>query len=227
MQFKNIKAVIFDLDDTLYPQKEYTRQCLLATVPYISRVSGCNPELISAKLNSILDENGIEYKKTYNDLFEAINFEGVSHIKDIIKLFRACKPKVEAYPNVHKTLESLQSSYRLGMITDGYEIVQNYKIAQLNLSNYFERILVTDTLGIENRKPSNIPYEKMLELMGLEPELCVYVGNDPWKDFVACKSLGMRSVRINQGDYKDLILEQEYEADFCVNDIIDLLGIIK
>ena len=227
MQMEDIKAVIFDLDDTLYPQIEYTRQSLLASAPYIAEISGCGVEIVNENLNIILGWHGIEYKRIYDDLFEAISFDGKPYLQDILKLFRGCKPKISAYQNVYKVLDELNVSYRLGMITDGYEEAQKYKINELNLNDYFEKVLITDTLGIENRKPSSVPYEKLLEIMELAANECVYVGNDPRKDFIACKKLGMKSVRIKQGDYKNLVLDQEYEADYCVDDIINLLDIIN
>lgn len=224
---KDVKAFIFDLDDTLYPQKEYSRQCLFATAGYISKVSGVSVELIEKKFNEILDKNGIEYKYTFNDLFEAIGFDGMPYLKKILELFRACKPKLELFDNALEVLTKLNDNFRLALLTDGYEKVQYFKVKELGLNDFFEEILVTFTLGEENRKPSVMPYQIMLEKLGLEPFECVYVGNDPKRDFIACKRLGMKSLRINQGDYKDLFLGQEHDADFCVNDIIDIMDLLK
>lgn len=222
-----IKAFIFDLDDTLYPQKEFTRQCLLATSGYISEISGADVDFIKINLNRILDEKGIEYKYIFNDLFDIIKFDGVPHLKKILELFRTCKPELKLYKNTLEVLNVLKNNYRLALLTDGYEQVQHYKVKELELNDYFEEILVTFTLGEENRKPSTLPYEVMLNTLGLEAFECVYIGNDPKRDFIACKKLGMKSIRINQGDYKDLFLEQKYEADFCVDDIIEIVNLIK
>lgn len=223
---KDVKAVIFDLDDTLYPQKEYSRQCLLATSDYISGLSGVDVKLIKKTLNEILDKNGIEYKYAFNDLFTAIGFDGVPHLKKILELFGACQPKLQLFDNVFEVLTSLKDAYRLALLTDGYEKVQHFKVRELGLNNFFEEILVTFTLGEENRKPSVMPYQIMLEKLGLEPFECVYVGNDPNRDFLACKKIGMKSLRINQGDYKDLFLGRDYDADFCIDNILGIMDLI-
>lgn len=225
--FDKIKAFIFDLDDTLYPQKEYTRQCLLATSDYISKISRVEIDAIEKHLNCILDEKGIEYKYIFNDLFENIGFDGTPHLKEILELFRACQPKLELYENALEVLNCLKNNYRLALLTDGYEKIQHYKVQELELNDFFEEILVTYTLGEENRKPSPLPYQKLLDIMQLNAEECIYVGNDPKRDFIACKKLGMKSIRINQGDYKNLFLDKEYEADFCIDDIINLAETIK
>jgi putative hydrolase of the HAD superfamily len=50
----------------------------------------------------------------------------------------------------------------------------------------------------------------------------VYVGDDPHKDFLNIKKLGMRTIRVNRGRFKDLVLDNRYEAEITVDNLIDL-----
>lgn len=224
---QKIKSIIFDLDDTLYPQLEYTRHCLHATVNYISDISGENKGVIKDKLDEVLEKNGIEYKFIFNDLFKEINFAGMSHLKEILELFWACKPEIKVFDGVLDVLTQLKKQYRLVILTDGHVHIQEQKIDTLGIKDFFEYVLITDSLGVEYRKPSPAGYEKLLEDMNIKPQDCIYVGNDPRKDFLACKELGIKTVRIRQGDYKNLTLDKMHEADYEIDDIRDLLNIIK
>ena len=222
-----INTIIFDLDDTLYPQLEYTRQCLHATVNYISDISGENKEVIKVKLDEILEKNGIEYKFIFNDLFKEISFDGMPKLKIILELFWSCTPEIKVFDGVLDVLTQLKTQYRLAILTDGHVHIQEQKIDTLGIRDFFEYVLITDSLGVEYRKPSPAGYKKILEEMKISAQDCIYVGNDPRKDFLACKELGINTVRIRQGDYKNLTLDKIHEADCEIDDIQDLLNIIK
>ena len=224
---KKINIIVFDLDDTLYPQIEYTRQCLHSTVNYISDISGENKDVIKSKLDEILEKNGIEYKFIFHDLFKEINFDGMPQIREILELFWACKPQINLFDGVLDILTQLKTKYRLAILTDGHVHIQEQKIDTLGIKDFFETVLITDFLGAQYRKPSPAGYKKLLEDMKIKPHDCIYVGNDPRKDFLACKELGIKTVRIRQGDYKDLTLDENHEADVEIDDIADLLNIIE
>lgn len=221
------KSIIFDLDDTLYPQLEYTRQCLHATVNYISDISSDNKDFIKITLNDILEKNGIEYKFIFNDLFKEINFDGMSYLKEILTLFWSCKPEIKLFDGVWDVLTQLKIQYRLAILTDGHVHIQKQKLDTLRIKDFFEYVLITDSLGVEYRKPSLVGYKKLLEDMNINAKDCIYVGNDPRKDFLACKELGIKTVRIRQGDYKNITLDKVHEADCEIDDIKDLVNIIK
>ncbi|GHU72212.1 HAD superfamily hydrolase [Spirochaetia bacterium] len=205
--------IIFDLDDTLYPQIEYDRGCLMNTVNYVSELCGICADKVSAILNRILNEKGIEYRQIYNDLFDEIKFDGMPHIKEILTLYWQAKPDITVYPDVYFVLDQLKCKYRLAMITDGYPEVQKYKIDKLGLTEYFECVYITDIYGIDKRKPSEYVFELFLRENNIAAEKCVYIGNDPQKDFLPAKKLGMHTVRIRQGSFKNMRLDDVNEAE--------------
>jgi putative hydrolase of the HAD superfamily len=221
------KAVIFDLDDTLYPQIEYTRQCLLYTSGFIAEFSNHPQKEIEDVLIRILKDKGIEYHHIYDDLFKEINFNGMPYLKEILNKFWQCKPQLHVYENTCEVLEELKKHFILALLTDGHVKIQEYKIDTLNLRSFFDYILITDSLGIENRKPSVKPYEVLLDKINLFPYNCVYVGNDPNKDFIGAKKMGLKTIRINQGDYKDVNVSENFDADFSINSIFALIYCIK
>ncbi|MDR1896242.1 MAG: HAD family hydrolase [Prevotellaceae bacterium] len=221
------RAVIFDLDDTLYPQIEYTRQCLLNTSEYIAKLSNHRQKEIEKRLNNILDNKGIEYRFIYDDLFREIHFDGLPYLKEILDEFWQCKPKLQVYENTHEILKKLKDYFLFAILTDGHIKIQEYKIDNLHLRQFFDYVLITDSLGIENRKPSVKPYQVLLNKINLTARDCIYIGNDPRKDFIGAKKIGLKTIRINQGEYKDLKVSENDDADFSINSISELINCIK
>ncbi|MBD5116773.1 MAG: HAD hydrolase-like protein [Ruminococcaceae bacterium] len=225
-QSLNVKCVIFDLDDTLYPQIEFDLGCLEEASRYISSLCGIHQSEIFCILTKIITEKGIEYRKIFDDLFIEIKFDGMCHIKEILKYYWSASPQISLFPNTDYILDCLKKKYLLAMITDGYVNVQKYKINKLSLNNYFDNIYFTDSYGIKNRKPSKYVFDIFLKETKLSPKECVYIGNDPRKDFLPARSVGMHTIRIRQGSFSEMTLNEEYEADYTIQNISQLINIL-
>ena len=133
------------------------------------------------------------------------------------------------YDYIEKDVYKRQGNYGLGIITDGDSQVQRNKICALGIEKYFTKIIVTDDCGIECRKPSAEPYKEMIRHFGGRPDEFVYIGDNPHKDFVTAKKLGIYTVRIRReiGEHMKTILEKEYEADFTIFSLTEVERILK
>lgn len=218
----DVKYIIFDLDDTLYPQIEFDLGCLKNASEYIASISGRNSTELYNVIFGIVSDRGIEYRKIFNDLFEIINFEGMPYIKEILKHYWSAYPKISLYPNTETVLKYLKEKYRLFIITDGYVKIQNYKIKALGISEYFEKIYITDSFGIEYRKPSKYVFDLLIKENGIDANRCLYVGNDPRRDFIPAKEMGMYTIRIKQGSFADITLDETHEANYSIKNITQI-----
>jgi len=187
------QVVIFDLDDTLYSEKEYVK-------------SGFE-EL--AYHNSSLVNMAQKLWRAFQSGEKAIDFvlksEGVysdEKAAECVELYRNHSPRINMYPQAEKLLNKLKcSGVSLGLITDGRPEGQRAKILSLNLERFFEKIIITDDLGgIAFRKPNPISFELMQAHFGEPYSQMVYVGDNPNKDFVAPQKLGMDYVFFRNPD---------------------------
>jgi ribonucleotide monophosphatase NagD (HAD superfamily) len=55
----------------------------------------------------------------------------------------------------------------------------------------------------------------------------VCVGDDPYTDFWGAKQLGMRAVRVLCGEFKDVHLSDEYEAEIVLHNLAELPGVVE
>ncbi|MCI1477726.1 MAG: HAD-IA family hydrolase [Clostridium beijerinckii] len=214
-----IKALIFDLDDTLYYEKEYVLGSFKEVAYYLGNKYGKNEERLYCRMKEILKASG--RGKIFNIICEENNFN--EDIKNLIDIYRDSKPKLELYEDSKQVLDwARKQGYKLGIITDGCSKVQWNKIKALNLEKLVDKIIVTDDLGKEFWKPHQKSYINMMKYFCISKAECVYIGDNPNKDFIGAKKLGLKTIRIirENGDHIKVLLNEEYEAD---NNIVSLL----
>lgn len=192
-----LKAVIFDLDDTLYSEKEYVKSGYKAIGSILPEVLGAEEKLWKA----------FEEKKKAVDVVlkeEGIYTEELK--KKCLHVYRNHKPEIHLYDEALKLLKELRNrQLRLGLITDGRPEGQRAKIEVLNLEEFMDFIIVTDELGdIEYRKPCEKAFCLMRDNLGIAYEEMCYVGDNIRKDFIAPEKLGMKAIwfRNKEGLYE-------------------------
>lgn len=97
-------------------------------------------------------------------------------------------------------IEYFKGNKKLGAIADGYLTTQRNKLEALHIGNSCDTIVYSDEYGRENWKRSPVPYLKVREFRGFQGSKCVYVGDNPHKDFVTAKKLSLLTVQIARQD---------------------------
>lgn len=190
---EGLKAVIFDMDDTLYGEKEYVRSGYQKIAQRIPQV-----EHAAEKLWKLFEEK----KPAIDELFRQEGLESEELKKECLHIYRYQEPDIHLYPGVKELLKELRGEgYLLGVITDGRPEGQRAKIKALGLEELVDHILVTDEFGgPEFRKPNPIAFETMKEKLCVEYSEMCYVGDNIKKDFVSPEKLGMRSIWFKNPD---------------------------
>lgn len=220
-----IKAVLFDLDDTLYYEKEYVLEAFKQVAHYLENKYKKNEEKLFERMRDILEELG--RGKIFNIICEENNFD--EDIRDLVELYRNSEPKLKLYNDSRIFLDwAKNNGYKLGIITDGASKVQWNKIKGLGIEALVDKIIVTDDLGKEFWKPHEKAYLDIMKYFNINKYECIYVGDNPTKDFIGAKKLGIRTIRIvrEKGDHITTFLEEKYEADININNLLELKRIL-
>jgi putative hydrolase of the HAD superfamily len=223
---KVIKAVFFDLDDTLYPEKQFVMSGFRAVSQYIARKYCFESETIFNILKRDFEEGVRE--KNFDVLLQKLGLSNEC-IKDLVRIYRAHFPKISLHPDARSILEILlRGGYKLGLITDGYSQTQRKKIQVLGIEKYFEVIVINDP-SEQFSKLDVLPFLRALSRLKIKPESAIYVGDNPLRDFVNAKKLGMHTVRIKRknGEYSNIIVNRSSDADYIISDLTQLLEIIR
>lgn len=186
----SIRGVIFDLDDTLYSEKEYVRSGYTAVAEYLGDTT------YSDRLWPFFESG----KSAVDELLKEL---GRGSEKDsVLTVYRTHKPNLHLYEGVKEMLIRLRAcGIKTGIITDGRPEGQHNKISALGLEELVDDIIVTDELGgVQFRKPCDIAFRIMQNRWKLPASQMVYVGDNPSKDFQAPKQLGMKSIYFENTD---------------------------
>lgn len=222
-----IKAVVFDLDDTLISEKEYIKSGFKQVANKIAKENNLDEKSIYELMMHTFGEDS---NKVFNRVLDKLGIQyEIEYIKELINYYRNHMPNIKIYNDAKYILDVLKNKgIKLGMITDGYKITQRNKLEALNISDYFEYIVITDELGREFWKPHQRPYEIIKEKLEIEYKDIVYVGDNVSKDFITAKKLGINTIFINreEGIYNNLIYSNEYNAKYTIKSLNEIEKIL-
>lgn len=213
-----IKAIVFDMDDTLYKEKDYVVSGFKAVDDWI-KVNHKKTEFYNIAMRLF---NSGERKLVFNKTLEKLNIDyDEKLIGNLIEQYRVHKPDIQLLEEADWVLNNLINTVKIGLISDGYLVAQEKKINALKLKEKVHSIILTDKLGKECWKPSEIPYEKISKELQVPHQQCVYIGDNLSKDFITAKKLKWLTVHINRGDgiYHNLIVEQAYKAHYTIDNL--------
>ena len=202
----NIEGVIFDLDDTLYPETSYIK-------------SGFS--IIEKEFN--LEKNSLFklFKQGLKPL--DIVFKNNKDKEKALELYRNHIPNIKLYPGILGLINYLKEhNIFVGIITDGRVTGQNNKIKALNLN--VDKIIITDSLGIEFRKPNDISFRMMSVYSNLDYSKMIYIGDNSKKDFIAPNKLGIKTLWF---DNKDSLYNSESYTGNSVKSIKEMTEYLK
>lgn len=197
------KALVLDLDDTLYAEISY----LQSAYDFIATQLSTEPKQLSQQM--------LAHYHAGQDVFAQLTQQYAVDKTTLLDWYRFHPPKLDLYPTVLDTLTAYRASYKYALITDGRSKTQRNKIQALGLIDYLDSIVISEEIGSEKPSPAN--YEKVMK--DLSCEQYIYVGDNLKKDFVTAKRLGWVTICLrNQGQNihsQDFSIAQEYQADHC------------
>ncbi len=190
--------VVFDLDDTLYPERDFAIAGFRAASRWAQAAFGVGD--LTAEMTGMLDAG------TLGRLFAVVLARHVpdhthAHLDAFREAYRRCDGLALAlFHDAVAALDHYQQHGPIGLITDGTHHVQARKVAALGVEQRFAKIVFTDALGPDRTyfKPHARPFEVMAAALGAPGDRFVYVGDNPSKDFVAPNAMGWTSVLVHR-----------------------------
>uniref|UniRef100_A0A7V6CE31 HAD family hydrolase n=1 Tax=Thermodesulfobacterium geofontis TaxID=1295609 RepID=A0A7V6CE31_9BACT len=222
-----IKLVIFDLDDTLYPEIEFVKSGFRTVSLIISQDFGFDSNYVYNLLIEAFNENK---KFVFNRVLNHFGIYNEDYLSYLVSVYRNHNPEIRLYKDAEEILPHLKKHFLLGLITDGNPYTQKIKVKALNIENYFDYIIYTGEKGDKYRKPSIYSFLDLINKFYIKPNESVYIGDNLEKDFKGPKDIGMFTIRIvrNNGIYRDSIApSQDFEPDLVINSLFELIDLLK
>ncbi len=221
-----IKAVVFDLDNTLVDFMKMKRLAIDAAIVAMIDAGLNISEADAAKLiDDIYKEQGIEYQQVFDVFLNRILGKNDLRILSagIVAYRRAREAALIPYPHVYSTLNNLlKMGVKLGVLSDAPSREAWLRLAYMNFHHIFDQVVTFDDTGL--RKPNPEPFQAILRKLEVEPRYALMVGDWAERDIYGGAQIGMKTAFAKYGD---TFATKEHNADYELNDILQLIDIIK
>jgi|TARA_B100001964_G_scaffold217686_1_gene257975 putative hydrolase of the HAD superfamily len=219
-----IKAVIFDLDNTLIDFLKMKKHSCRAAIDAMIG-AGLNVEHDKAikVLFGLYDKYGLEEKTIFQKFLKKLTGKiDYKILANGIVAYRKVKTGfLEPYPNVDYVLLKLKGrGIKLGIVTDAPQLKAWVRLASMKLSNYFDVVVAFE--DTKKLKPSKLPFKAALKKLKLKPQECLMVGDWPERDIKGAKAIGMKTCFARYGNPK----VKRTNADYEISNIKMVLDII-
>lgn len=214
-------VVVFDLDDTLYPEGAFVRSALAAAGRHAAETWGLRS--LGAEALRLFDSG--QRQRIFQAAHQAAGHGELSDDRagELLKVYREHRPEsLEWFPDARIAIGQLHGKYPLELISDGYLPTQANKFAALGAGVWIPNPIFTEVLGREHWKPSPRAFELVMQRH--PGARFVYVADNPAKDFIAPRTLGWRTVHIlrSSGVYRDVTAPLSAQADVKVDSLANL-----
>lgn len=188
--FGEVRCVVFDIDDTLYLERDYVRSGFNA-VERQSGITGLSGTCWRLFCQGVRGQ-------IFDVALRELALEPTSErVQLLVEVYRSHHPCISLLPDASRCLRGLDG-YRLGCITDGPAASQRAKFAALRLAQVVEHVVYTEDLGEGFGKPHPRSFREMEAWTGLAGPEHMYVADNPYKDFQGPISLGWQTVRVQR-----------------------------
>jgi putative hydrolase of the HAD superfamily len=225
---KGIKAVLFDIDDTLFDTGTLAKMARMKAVKAMME-SGLPIHDVQRGYRSLLrvvEKYGANYDQHFDKLLEDLG-----HPKDP-KIIAAgivayhdtklayLKPDADVIP----TLTVLRDNgLKIGIVSNGRSVKQWEKIIRLGLQHFFHTVVISEEVGFE--KPNIEIFKVALKKLSIKPDEAFYVGDTLETDIQGANKSGLVSVRLLKKKQKESPLSKTIKSRVTIRRISDLLSL--
>lgn len=187
---------VFDVDDTLYLEREYVRSGFRAVDEHLRVTIGCEG---FADVAWALFLSGIR-GDTFNRALAEIGLTtDADRIDELVGVYRAHSPEIRLLEDADTLLrECRRLDVPVAIVTDGPSMSQWSKLDALGLKTAASPIFVTEDHGPDWRKPSPKAFHAIQDTFGFPSQRYIYIADNPMKDFAGPKRLGWQTIRVRR-----------------------------
>lgn len=212
-------CVVFDLDDTLYRERDYQLSGFRAVAEYCELVYGVDV------LGSILQWDASGEPDIFGRLCSVLAVPA-SCKESLIWLYRNHLPEIFLSDDTKQSLMKIQDlATNVAILTDGRSVTQRLKLRALGLFDL--PVYISEEWG--ESKPGRVRFEAVQKQFQVDEYW--YVGDNPKKDFLAPNllgwhSVGLRDCGINVHSQDLSNLYSEYLPKYWVHSLSDVIDLI-
>jgi putative hydrolase of the HAD superfamily len=187
------RAVVFDLDDTLYPYRAFVRSGFRAVASRLAAERRLRPAAVLRVLCRALasGRRGHELQEL------CARFElPESLVGSLADLIREHTPSLRLPRESAEVLRILKANWSIGVLTNGEPHIQRRKVAALGIGDLVDEVVFAAECGDGTGKPAPSAFRAALERLNVEAARTVFVGDDPRTDMEGAAAVGMKTIHM-------------------------------
>lgn len=195
------RPLLFDLDDTLYEERSYVMSGFVHVAAALAAESGSDESELFTAMTEEFERHG--RGKVFDRALERFGLSPTPDgIARLVQRYREHSPSIRFFDGVVPTLATLRAAYKLGVVTDGYPLMQQRKVDALGLEPHVDAIVYC--WECQAPKPSPGGFLESLSRLDAKPKDAVIIGDDVIADLGAARALGCPFVRVRTGRFRNM-----------------------
>lgn len=233
----SIKAVIFDVDDTLFDYRYCCRKGLTAVQNKFKCFEKHSLDEFEKEQRKLSDEIHISQMLTGNISLEQERIErfkisfsrageivNESEAREAVRIYRKnYEASFRAVPGAYELLGALKSRVKIAVLSNSYYDLQMSKLVHCGLDKFVDVTVVSEHAGVT--KPDSKIFIETLNKLNCKPNEAVMIG-DSWEvDILGAHKAGIRSIWYNQYSQPipDLSIAHVIDSYFPIQNVLDLI----
>lgn len=192
---RKAQAVVFDLDDTLYPFDQFRRSGFAAVAAHLEHTRGIDRRAAYRQLSR--SSRGPGRGRELQQLLETMELPATL-LPELVDLVRHHIPSLKLPPTSLRVLNALRPDWKLGILTNGSQVTQARKVAGLGVAPLVDAVVYAQQHGTGMGKPEPAPFLEIADRLRVTPSRIVFVGDDETADIRGAAGVGMRTVRVTK-----------------------------
>jgi len=233
---RELKAILFDIDDTLFPSSEFAEKARRSAVEAMVDAGldvDVDVEVAMEELRDVVAEFSSNYGSHFDQLVVRLGEHlrpGVHRALVVaagVRAYHDTKAHLKPFPDAVECLERLRrTNLVLGILTNGLTIKQAEKLVRLGLQNSFSpgALFISEDLGVA--KPHQRIFHIACRSMGFEPGTVMYIGDNPVKDVDAAHDAGLVTC-LRRGSGKHSLAVGAHAPDYEIPSLAEVCEILK
>lgn len=215
-----IKAIFFDIDNTLYDTAKFAERARRNAINAMREAGlAASEEEAYSALQKVIARRTSNYDRHFDEMIVTLGQKPTPHIIAAgIGAYHNTKASMLAFPGVKALLLELrENDYRLYVASEGEALKQWDKLIRLGLDHLFHDVFVTEEIG---KKKSVEFYSMIMKKLKLNPKECLMAGDSEEKDSIPAGKAGMRTVLVSKE-------KKRGKADYAIRSLTELRPVLE
>ena len=222
-----IKAILFDVDNTLIDFMKMKHKCCEAAIDsMISAGLKMSRDDALKLLFELYEIHGIESQRIFQKFTKKIygkeNYKLIAY--GVLAYRKMRESYLVAYPNAIPTLIELKKNYQLAIVSDAPIMEAWMRLVTLKIDSFFDFVITK--ADARKQKTSTAPFNVALRKLGVKANESIMLGDRISRDVDTAKKLGIHTVYARYGD-SNPAKSGTSGADFEINTISEMLDVVK